>query len=92
MLECDAAVQRSYEYRGVAPDSVEGRGGTAFTPAFEWLREPRNGRFDACVYLTDGHGPEPLVRPRCALMWVITDATGRGPHLKWGQVALLGDG
>jgi predicted metal-dependent peptidase len=89
VVECDAAVQRTYPYKGKTPQDVSGGGGTAFDPAFQWLRQPQNGRFDACLYLTDGYGPEPQVRPRCPVMWVVTDSSGCGPHLKWGQVVML---
>lgn len=92
VLECDAAVQRNYPYRGARPDLLEGGGGTDFDPAFAWLRDRRNGRFDACVYLTDGFGPEPSVRPRCAVLWVVTADGGVGPHLKWGRAIRLGEG
>ncbi len=89
IIECDAAVQRTYPYRGKPPGEVSGGGGTAFDPAFAWLRDPRNGRFDACVYLTDGYGPEPEQRPRCPLLWLVTQKGGIGPHLKWGRVLPL---
>lgn len=92
VVECDAAVQRAWPYRGRAPDSVGGGGGTAFDPAFEWLRDTRNGRFDACVYLTDGFGPEPSRKPGCPVLWVVTEPAGAGPHLKWGRTLLLDTG
>lgn len=89
VVECDAAIQHSYPYRGQAPTEVHGRGGTDFDPAFEWLRNPRNGRFDACVYLTDGCGPEPQVRPPCPLLWVVTSELEDSRHLRWGRVVRL---
>lgn len=89
VVECDAAVQRAYTYKGKPPEEAKGGGGTAFEPAFAWMREPRNGKFDACIYLTDGYGPEPSTRPRCPVMWVLTNASGAGPHLKWGPVVVL---
>jgi len=90
VIECDAAVQQTYAYRGRLPESTKGGGGTAFDPAFEWLRDPRNGRFDACMYLTDGYGPAPEVQPRCPLMWVLTPDGHSGPHLKWGRMIQIG--
>jgi predicted metal-dependent peptidase len=85
VIECDAAVQQTYPYKGKPPESSKGGGGTAFDPAFAWLREPRNGRFDACIYLTDGLGPEPEIRPPCPLLWLVTEERGLGPHLRWGR-------
>jgi predicted metal-dependent peptidase len=88
ILECDAAVQHSYPYRGQTPIAVHGGGGTAFDPAFEWLRNPRNGKFDACIYLTDGCGPAPQIRPPCPLLWVVTTEC-EIEHLRWGPVTRL---
>jgi predicted metal-dependent peptidase len=85
VIECDAAVQWTYRYEGVIPKNFSGGGGTDFDPAFRWLREPRNGRFDACIYLTDGFGPEPQIRPPCPVMWFVTAPAGLGAHLKWGE-------
>jgi len=85
VVECDATVQQTYLCRGQPPKQVQGGGGTAFDPAFSWLRAQRHGGFDACVYLTDGFGPEPKMRPPCPLLWLVTDEAGTGPHLKWGR-------
>lgn len=71
VVECDAAVQRSYPYRGTAPTEVTGRGGTAFDPVFEWMRESGQP-WDGCIYLTDAVGPVPRLRPPCPLLWVVT--------------------
>lgn len=80
IIECDAQVQHSYPYRGQTPTAVQGGGGTDFDPAFAWLRQPEHGGFDACIYLTDGCGPTPTVRPPCPVMWVVlpglTDTQG----------------
>jgi predicted metal-dependent peptidase len=69
VVECDAEVQRSYEYRGQPPSVVHGGGGTAFEPVFLWMRTQRS--FDGCLYLTDGAGPAPETRPLCKLLWVV---------------------
>ena len=89
VIEADAAVQQSYPYKGKPPKGVKGGGGTSFDPALQWLTEPRNGRFDACIYLTDGYAPEPKVRARCPLLWVITPGGRTGEHLKSGRVVCL---
>lgn len=89
VIECDAAVQRTYPYKGETPKAVEGGGGTAFDPALAWVRDPRNGPFDACIYLTDGCAGEPDVRTRCPLLWVVTADGNVGPHLKSGRVIQL---
>ncbi len=90
VVECDAAVQRVFDYRGRPPDKVGGRGGTSFDPAFKWLNEHRRAApWDGCVYLTDGVAPEPTVRPACKLLWVLVGGASGGPHLKWGRAVKL---
>lgn len=92
VVECDADVQRAYDYKGETPKAVEGGGGTSFDPALTWVSHPRNGSFDACIYLTDGYATEPEVRPRCPLLWVITANGNVGNHLKFGRsIQLPGD-
>ena len=89
IIECDAAIQRHYPYRGKLPEFVSGRGGTAFDPVFEFLRKNRQMQFDGCIYLTDGYADEPEIRPPCKLIWVITPDGNAGDHLKYGRVIKL---
>ena len=77
VVECDAEVKSSYEYRGKPPTVVHGGGGTEFEPVFRWMRKQRG--FDGCIYLTDGCGPAPETRPTCKLLWVVTDASAKLP-------------
>ena len=86
VVECDAAVQRSYEYRGKPPTSINGGGGTAFEPVFKWMREQRP--FDGLLYLTDGEGPAPESRPRCRLLWVIPEG-GSAEILPFGPTVQI---
>ncbi len=92
IVECDAQVQRSYPYRGQLPDTVAGRGGTLFDPAFEWLRSQRMVRYDGCIYLTDGGSSAPTIRPPCKLLWVVTSDGMMGAHLKFGRSIQLPPG
>jgi predicted metal-dependent peptidase len=85
IVECDAEVQRSYDYRGKPPTAVAGGGGTEFEPVFAWMRKQRP--FDGVLYLTDGYGPAPSTRPNCKLLWVIsedgsTEALPFGPTVR----------
>lgn len=91
VIECDAAVQTTYPYKGKAPKAITGGGGTQFDPALEWVRNPRNGPFDACIYLTDGQASAPVLKPRCPLLWVVTADGSTGEHLKFGRVIQLPD-
>lgn len=90
VIECDAAVQRVFEYRGKAPDKVGGRGGTSFDPALKYLHDTRHrAPWDGCVYLTDGVAPKPTVRPPCKLLWVLVG--NGGAALPWGRSVRLTD-
>ena len=89
IIECDAAIQRHYPYRGKLPEFVSGRGGTAFDPVFEFLRKNRQMQFDGCIYFTDGYAPEPEIRPPCKLFWLITPDGRVGEHLKYGRAIKL---
>ena len=89
ILECDSSLQRTYPYKGKPLKNVQGGGGTSFDPAFEWLKNMRNGRFDACIYLTDGMADAPTIRPRCLVMWVLTDQLASTEHLKYGRIITL---
>ncbi|MFO0647847.1 MAG: VWA-like domain-containing protein [Polyangiales bacterium] len=91
VIECDAAVQHVFDYRGRLPDKVGGRGGTSFDPAFKYLNDNRRaGVWDGCVYLTDGVAPAPTIRPPCKLLWVVAGNGTVGPHLRWGRAVKLG--
>ena len=89
VIECDAVVQRTYNYNGQLPTEVSGRGGTVFDPVFTFLRSNRLTRYDGCIYLTDGWASEPTIRPPCPLLWVITADGTTGDHLKFGRIIKL---
>ena len=59
VIECDATIQRIYEYKGKLEDlSVKGRGGTSFEPVFAYLYENRD-KYNNLIYLTDGECSSP---------------------------------
>ncbi len=89
VIECDAAVQRSYSYNGKTPEGVAGRGGTTFDPAFQHLWERRKREIlDGCIYLTDGYAEIPQVKPPCKLLWVLTP-DGTDEYLAFGSSVQL---
>lgn len=88
ILECDAQVQRSYPYQGRTPTLVQGGGGTDFDPAFEWINRPEHGKFDACIYLTDGYGPKPETRISCPVLWVLVSDLTAVDHLPGRVISL----
>src|SRR5581483_1812220 len=82
IVECDAKIQRVYEYRDPI-QCVQGRGGTDFRPVFgsDFLRTQRP---DIVIYFTDGDGPAPPRRPAVPVIWCLTQA-GRKPA-PWGDM------
>jgi len=89
IIECDAAVQRHYPYKGKFPKFVKGRGGTVFDPVFQFLKENRRMQFDGCIYFTDGYASEPTIKPPCKLFWLITPDGNISDHLKYGRAIKL---
>ena len=89
VIECDAEVQRTYNYNGQLPTKVSGRGGTVFDPVFAFLRSNRLTQYDGCIYLTDGYAGEPSISPPCPLLWVITADGDSGNHLRFGRIIKL---
>ena len=87
ILECDAKVQAFYEYKGKIPDTVCGRGGTDFDPVIQFLNESKIN-YDGCIYLTDGYGPEPKIRPRKKMLWVV-NTNIETSHLTTGKIIKL---
>ncbi len=87
ILECDAKVQAFYEYKGKIPDTVCGRGGTDFDPVIQFLNESKIN-YDGCIYLTDGYGPEPKIRPRKKMLWVL-NTNIETSHLTTGKIIKL---
>ncbi len=89
IIECDAAVGNAYPYKKNAPIKITGGGGTNYDPAFDYINKNKKLKIDACVYLTDGYAPEPKIKPRCKLLYVITPDGKKGEHLKWGNSILM---
>ena len=89
IIECDAAVGNSYPYKKNAPIKITGGGGTNYDPAFDYINKNKKMQIDACIYLTDGYAPEPKIKPRCKLLYVITPDGNKGDHLKWGNSIMM---
>ena len=69
VLECDAAIQRKYFYRGRLPEMVWGRGGTLYEAPIQLANEQIQP--DGLLYFTDGYGPVPKLKSRMPLLWII---------------------
>jgi predicted metal-dependent peptidase len=89
IIECDAAVQRCYQYDGNLPKYVKGGGGTSFDPVFKHINKERLKKYDGCIYLTDGYAPEPTTKPNCKVFWVITPDGTLGENLKFGRAVKI---
>jgi len=85
VVECDAAIQRVYNYRPIK--EVHGRGGTDFRPPLkqEFLH---NHRVDMVIYFTDGLGPAPQRPPRLPVIWCLSPEGE--PPAPWGKVIRMG--
>lgn len=74
IIECDDHIRRDYQIQ--APSDLkpplERRGGTAFSPVFERLRQEGNHQA-LLVYFTDGEGEAALsLKPRHQVHWIVT--------------------
>ena len=72
VIECDAEIGRHYDFEGRFDTKITGGGGTSFDPAIDWVNDRRNGRFDGCIYFTDGYAASPSTRSLVPLLWVLT--------------------
>lgn len=70
IVECDAKIQRVYNYKGERENiEVKGRGGTDFEPVMEYLLENKD-KYANLIYLTDGGCPAPKTQPIKPILWV----------------------
>ncbi len=83
---CDAALCKNgpwvYEpwEAFTLPEGIYGRGGTRFTPVFEWLEQIEQ-KPDLLVYFTDAQGEFPKTEPDYPVLWLVK---GRA-SVPWGQ-------
>ncbi len=71
VLECDAKIQKEYDYNGKYPEFVSGRGGTSFVPCVNYFNEHKND-YTTMVYFTDGWGDAYCCKPNRQMLWIIT--------------------
>ena len=70
IVECDAAIQKKYDYKGTLPATIKGGGGTCFDPPINYGNTTYHP--DAIIYFTDGYADEPKIKSRCPILWMIT--------------------
>lgn len=89
LLMCDARVHTVMEINDPKdwPTEIKitGRGGTSFTPVFDWLSE--NKVSPAClVYMTDMMGTFPKRPPQYPVFWASTEKNTQAP---WGRTVYI---
>ncbi len=83
---CDAALCKNgpwvYEpwEAFTLPEGIYGRGGTRFTPVFEWLDQV-DQKPDLLVYFTDAQGKFPEIEPNYPVLWLVKGKA----KVPWGQ-------
>ena len=83
ILHCDTKIEGAKTYEpwellDLDFDSMpmRGRGGTLFSPPFEWVAEyvnTGNPLPDALIYMTDGYGECPEAEPPYPCLWIIPE-------------------
>jgi predicted metal-dependent peptidase len=71
VLECDAKINKEWDYKGKPPKVVSGRGGTSFLEPISYYNEHRKD-YTTMVYFTDGYGDQNECKPLNKMLWVIT--------------------
>jgi len=77
ILQCDAAIQQAEHYHAQEQvptptrRTVKGRGGTDFTPVFDWLHANREPTSTAVIYFTDGYGTFPKTGSEWPVIWMV---------------------
>lgn len=76
IIECDAKIQNIYHPKKLSEvtTKVKGRGGTRFSPVFEYINELKNNKYpDILFYFTDGYGELEIPKPKKPLYigWVV---------------------
>ena len=69
VVECDSVIQKEYNYKGILPKVVAGRGNTDFNAPILFSNEVFQP--DALIYFTDGFGMKPKLKSIKPLLWII---------------------
>lgn len=84
MIECDSKVNDSYKFDPKRPWKVQGRGGTAFKPVFDYI-EKEKLETDGLIYFTDGEcWGEEIKKPKYPVLWALTPPFNLN-HLTFGS-------
>jgi len=72
VVQCDTRIQHIQELESDTEIEIYGRGGTEFTPVFDWVNENMPD-VKALVYFTDGECWDRPQAPEYDVLWVIYD-------------------
>jgi predicted metal-dependent peptidase len=81
VVQCDTAIRNIEKFKPGMEVTIHGRGGTILTPVLEYFEE-HHKEFNCLIFFTDG-GCEPTpswFKRRC--LWVLSNCSGSGDHLK----------
>jgi len=87
---CDYALHRTdicdtpSDLNEIRAKGAPGGGGTSFRPVFEYI-EDNDLRPDCLLYLTDGHGDLPTVKPTYDVIWGSIDRK----EFPWGETVMI---
>jgi len=88
VVECDAQIQREYEYKGVLEEiKVAGRGGTDFEPVMVYLKEHQH-KFQNLIYFTDGECNIPETKPMKPILWVHSSRSSINEELPGAKIKI----
>jgi len=88
VVECDAQIQREYEYKGVLEEiKVAGRGGTDFEPVMVYLKEHQH-KFQNLIYFTDGECSAPETKPMKPILWVHSSRSSINEELPGAKIKI----
>jgi predicted metal-dependent peptidase len=86
VVECDAHINHTFEYKGQLDIKLHGRGGTDFQPGIDYYNEHRK-EFSCMIYLTDGECSSPT--PAYGrMLWVLSSRSQKTDHLPGPTIQL----
>ncbi len=84
VVECDTVIHKEYDYKGVPPEKIHGRGGTAFDAPILYGNEKYHP--DALIYFTDGYAPVPKTPARFPILWLISSNGLKEENKEWNDL------
>lgn len=92
IAECDTTIHKVWEYKGMLPEYVEGRGGTDMNPLLEYMNKHKD--FSNIIILTDGFIPEKSINIFKPILVVISSKGSSIDDVKklgWGNAIKIKD-